>query len=330
MRTRPLGPTDVDVSVITLGAWAIGGWMWGGTDDDAALDGIRKAVDLGMTSVDTAPVYGFGHSETIVGRAIEGRRDRVQVLTKFGLRWDLEKGAKYFDSRDNRGRPVSVYKYGGAAGVIEECEMSLRRLGIDEIDLYQHHWPDPSTPVEETMGACERLLKQGKIRAVGVSNYTPTMMETARRCVPLASDQPPYSMLQRDIEDDVLPWCREHDVAVLVYSPFQGGLLTGAVPADREFDEGDKRRRDPLYAKENRRRVNRFLDSLRPVAERHEATIPQLVLAWTVAQPGVTSALAGVRNPDQAGENAGAGEIELSEEDLAEIDAKLEELEREG
>ncbi len=326
METRRLGTSDLEVTRVALGAWAIGGWMWGGTDDETALAGIRRALDLGMTSLDTAPVYGFGHSETVVGRAIEGRRDEAQVLTKFGLRWDTDEGTFYFHSQTNDGRPVAVYKNGKRRSVIEECERSLRRLGIETIDLYQHHWPDPSTPVEETMDACATLLEQGKIRTVGVSNYTPRMMDEAREVVPLASDQPPYSMLRRDIEDDVLPYCRRRDVGVLVYSPLQGGILTGKVGPDRTFNEGDKRRRDPLYSVENRKRVNAFLESLRPVAEAHDATFAQLVLAWTVRQPGVTSALVGVRNPEQAEENARAGEVDLSDADLAFINERLTEL----
>ncbi len=327
MEYRQLGTSDLQVTPVALGAWAIGGWLWGGTDDEAAIDGIRRAVDLGMTSIDTAAIYGFGHSERICGQAVKGRRDDVRLLTKFGLRWDLEKGVEYFDTTDNEGRPRKVYKYAGRESVMEECERSLKRLGTDYIDLYQHHWPDVSTPIEETMDACARLLKQGKVRAVGVSNYSPEQMDEAREVAPLASNQPPYSMLKRDIEADVLPCCREHNVGVLVYSPLEGGLLTGKVTEDREFAEGDKRRNDPRYSQENRRRVLEFLEDLRPIAETHDATFAQLVLAWTFHQPGVTSALVGVRNPKQAEENAAAGDVALAEEEIAEIDARLVDLE---
>jgi aryl-alcohol dehydrogenase-like predicted oxidoreductase len=330
MEYRQLGESDLKVTPIALGTWAIGGWMWGGTDDDDAIDGIRRALDLGMTTVDTAPIYGFGHSEHLCGRALEGRRDDVQLLTKFGLRWDLEKGVRHFETRDNEGRLQTVYKFGGAKGVIEECERSLRRLGTDDIDLYQHHWPDASTPIEETMDACAKLLKQGKVRAVGVSNYTPEMMDEAREVVPLASNQPPYSMLKRDIEADVLPYCREHNVGVLVYGPLQSGLLTGKVTEDREFPEGDKRRRSKLFTRENRRRVLEFLEGLRPIAETHDATFAQLTLAWTAGRPGVTSALVGVRNPKQAEENAAAANVKLTDEEMSEIDARLDDLELEA
>ncbi|MGB2997756.1 MAG: aldo/keto reductase [Phycisphaerae bacterium] len=323
MESRKLGRSDVEVSVVTLGAWAIGGWMWGGTDDEAAIAGIRKAVDLGMTSIDTAPVYGFGHSERIVGQAVKGRRNEIQLLTKFGLRWDIEQGTNPFHSTLPDGTPVTVRKYAGRKSVIEECERSLKRLGTDHIDLYQHHWPDPATPIEETMEALDRLLKQGKILAAGVSNYSPEQMAEAQRVVPLASSQPPYSMIRRDIEDDVLPYCREHGIAVLVYSPLQGGILTGKVTMDREFPETDLRHNNPYYTKENRRRVLDFLEEIRPIAEAHEATLAQAVINWTIHRPGVTASLVGVRNPKQAEENAGAAAFELTEEETRHIDDLL-------
>jgi aryl-alcohol dehydrogenase-like predicted oxidoreductase len=323
MEYRQLGQSGVRVTKVALGAWAIGGWLWGGTDDEKAVAGIRRALDLGMTTLDTAPVYGFGHSETVVGRAIQGRRGEVQLLTKFGLRWDLEKGTAHFDTQDGEGRPIRIRKYAGRRSVLEECDRSLRRLGTDCIDLYQHHWPDPSTPIEETFDACARLLKAGKVRAVGVSNYSAEQMEEARKVVPLASDQPPYSMVNRDIEGDVLPWCREHGVGVLAYSPLQNGLLSGKVGLDRVFPKTDLRSRSPYFTMENRRRVLALLDALGPTAARHGATLAQLVIAWTVRQPGITAALVGVRNAKQAEENARAADLALSGEDLAAIDERL-------
>lgn len=326
MEFRQLGTSDVKVTPIALGAWAIGGWFWGGTDDDAALDGIRKAVDLGMTTIDTAPVYGFGHSEEVVGRAIQGRRDQVQILTKFGLRWDTDKGVDPFHSQDLEGRPVCVMKYAARESVLEECERSLRRLGVETLDLYQHHWPDSGTPIEETMEACATLLEQGKIRAVGVSNYTPEMMERACKVVRLASNQPPYSMVRRDIEGDVLPWCREHDVGILAYSPLQNGILTGKVPLDRKFPDTDLRAHNPYYKPENRRRILAFLDRLRPIADSHGATLAQVVINWTIHRPGITCALVGVRNPRQAADNAGAASFSLTEAETRQVDALLGEL----
>ena len=326
MELRQLGSSDVNVTPVALGAWAIGGWLWGGTDDQKAVAGIQHAIDLGMTTIDTAAIYGMGHSEKIVGRAIRGRRDKVQILTKFGLRWDLAKGTEYFDTADADGRPLRVYKYGGAESVLEECDRSLRRLGVDTLDLYQHHWPDPSTPIAETMEACARLLEKGKIRAVGVSNYTPEMMEEARQVTPLASNQPPYSMLRRDIEADVLPYCRKHGIGVLVYSPLQQGLLTGKVTMDRTFPPDDIRSRSAYFRPENRRRVLEFLDAVRPIAEAHGATLAQVVIQWTIRRPGVTAALVGVRNPEQAEENAKAGALRLTSEEIKRIDRLLADL----
>jgi len=327
MKYRPLGTSNVKVSEVALGAWAIGGWLWGGTDDSGAVAGIQRAIDLGMTTIDTAPVYGFGHSEEIVGRAIRGRRERVQLLTKFGLRWDLgDAGKEHFNSEDLQGRPVHIRQYAARASVLEECERSLQRLGTDHIDLYQQHWPDPTTPIEETMEACATLLEQGKVRAVGVSNCTPEMMERAIKVVPLASDQPPYSMLRRGIEARVVPWCLKHKVGILAYSPLQNGILSGRVPMDRVFPPTDLRSRSTFYLPENRRRILEFLDSLRPIAAAHGATLAQLVINWTIHRPGITAALVGVRNPAQAEENAKAAEFELTGDETRRINEPLEAL----
>jgi len=328
MELRPLGASDVQVTPVAIGTWAIGGWMWGGQDDADSIDAIHRAVDLGMTTIDTAPAYGFGRSEEVVGRAIRGRRDRVRILTKFGLRWDLPPSAcpeaESWESRDLDGNPVRIVKYAGRESVVRECEDSLRRLGVDTIDLFQHHWPDAVTPIAETMSACERLVKQGKIRAVGVSNYSPRQMEEARQVVPLASDQPPYSMLKRDIEADVVPYCRENDIGILAYSPFQNGILTGKVTMDRTFPADDLRSSNPYYATENRRRILAFIDeTLRPIAEAHDATAAQVVLAWTVRRPGITAALVGCRNAGQAEENARAGATALADEEMARINDAL-------
>jgi aryl-alcohol dehydrogenase-like predicted oxidoreductase len=327
MKYRQLGASSVNVSEVALGAWAIGGWLWGGTDDAKAIAGIQRAVDLGMTTIDTAPVYGFGHSEEIVGRAIRGRREKVQILTKFGLRWDLAgAGKEHFNSEDLQGRPVHIRQYAARASVMEECDRSLKRLGTDHIDLYQQHWPDPTTPVEETMAACATLLEQGKIRAVGVSNYTPELMERAIKVVPLASDQPPYSMLRRGIEADVVPWCVKHKVGILAYSPLQNGILTGRVPMDRAFPATDLRSRSKFYLPENRRRILEFLDAVRPIAAAHGATLAQLVINWTIRRPGITAALVGVRNPAQAEENTRAAEFELTDEETRRVNEQVESL----
>ncbi len=326
MEYRQLGSSELEVSAIILGTWAVGGWMWGGTDEANALAAVQKAVDLGMTSIDTAPAYGFGLSEQIVGRAVKGRRDKVQILTKYGLRWDRQEGELFFQTADARGKKLTVYRCARKKSVIEECERSLRRLGTDCIDLYQCHWRDHTTPVEETMEAMERLIQEGKVRAAGVSNFTAEEIEAARQVVPVASDQPPYSMVKRDIEKDLLPYCREHDVGVIVYSPLQLGLLTGKLTLEREFPPDDQRSGSAYFKPENRRKVIAFLNEIRPIADAHGATIAQLVINWTIHRPGVTAALVGARNPAQAEENAAAGDFALDQEEAARIDELLEGL----
>ncbi len=326
MEYRQLGESDVKVSAVTLGTWAIGGWMWGGTDDDVAVAAIRKAIDCGVTSIDTAAIYGMGHSERVVGRAIAGRRDQVQLLTKYGLRWEEAEGEKFFDTVDNEGAARTVYKNARPESVLRECEASLKRLGTDVIDLYQCHWRDHTTEVEVTMEAMDKLLEAGKIRAAGVSNFTVEEIEAARNVVPIASDQPPYSMLRRDIEADVLGYCRTHNVGVIVYSPLQLGILTGKVTMDRQFTGDDLRRRSPYYAPANRRRVLDFLEAIRPIAEAHGATLAQLAINWTIHRPGITAALVGARNPAHAAENAAAADFKLTDDQTKRIDDLLDEL----
>ncbi len=327
MEYRQLGGSDLKVSAVTLGTWAIGGWMWGGTDERAAIDAIRQAIDAGMTSIDTAPMYGFGLSEEIVGKAIAGRRDQVQLLTKYGMRWDLAEGQMWFKTRTFDGRQVPVYRCAKAHSVIEECERSLQRLGVDVIDLYQCHWRDNTTEVAETMEAIAKLLEQGKIRAAGVSNFAPEEIDAARQVVPLASNQPPYSMVKRDIEADIVPYCIENNVGLVVYSPMQLGLLSGKLTMEREFTGDDQRRTSPYFQPDNRRKVIDFLDALRPIADGHDATIAQLVINWTIHRDGITAALVGARNPRQAAENAKAADFTLTEQETARINELLDALE---
>ena len=327
MKYRRLGSSDIEVSVVAFGAWAIGGWMWGGADADDAVAAIRKAVDLGITTIDTAAVYGFGRSEQLVARAIKGMpRDKLQILTKFALRWDLAEGEHYFDSTDSLGRKIPIYRNASKDSIVYECEQSLKRLDTDYIDLYQCHWPDSTTPVEETMAAMTKLIEQGKIRAAGSSNFSAADIAAARAAGPLVSNQPPYSMLNRGIEADVLGYCREHNIGVLVYSPLERGLLTGKITPDYRFNKGDHRAGQRLFQPENVVKVNAFLDELRPLAERRDATLAQFVIAWTIRQPGITAALVGARNPVQVTENAKAADIELADEDLERVNALLDKL----
>jgi aryl-alcohol dehydrogenase-like predicted oxidoreductase len=323
MEYRKLGDTSLEITAIAFGAWAAGGWMWGGTDQQEAVAAIRRSVELGVTTIDTAPVYGFGLSEQIVGEAIRGMRDRVQILTKFGMRWDTEKGQFAFDSEDAQGSPAKIYKYAGRDSVIRECEESLKRLGTDYIDLLQIHWPDPTTPIDETFEVVSRLLDAGKIRAAGVSNYNASQLDEARRTMPIASNQVPYSMVKRDIEADLVPYCLAHHVGILAYSPLQRGLLTGKMQPGHAFSPGDHRAGLPYFKDENLARTARFLDTLRPLADEKGCTLSQLVIAWTIRQPGITCALVGARNPKQAEENAAAGNVQLGREEIEQINAHL-------
>ena len=328
MEYRRLGDSDVEVTKIIFGAWAIGGWMWGGTDEAQAIAAIRKAVELGITTIDTAAIYGMGRSEEIVGRAIEPfKRDGLQILTKFGMRWDLECDApKRWDTIGRDGKPCTVKHWTKPDSVIRECEQSLDRLKTDYIDLYQQHWPDPGTEVEETMSALGRLIEQGKIRAAGTSNFTADLLERARAVVPLASNQPPYSMVNRSIEADVLPYCRENGISTIVYSPLQRGLLTGKITPGYEFTGDDHRANSPLFRGENLSRVNAFLDEIRPIADAHGATLAQLVINWTLGRDGVTAVLVGARNARQAEENARGSSFSLGDDETARINELLDGL----
>jgi aryl-alcohol dehydrogenase-like predicted oxidoreductase len=239
MEYRKLGNSDLEVSAITFGAWAAGGWMWGSTDRQDAVDAIRSSYDLGVTSIDTAPIYGQGTSEEIVGEAIRGiTRDKIQILTKFGLRWDTDKGVFRENSQDNNGNTFALHKYAGRDGVIYECEQSLKRLGTDYIDLYQIHWPDESTPMEETFEAVERLIEQGKVRYAGVCNYNVAQMEEAEHTLSLVSNQVPFSMVNRGIEEETVSYCVVQNKAILAYSPLERGLLTGKIYPGYVFQHG--------------------------------------------------------------------------------------------
>ncbi len=326
MDYRKLGRSDVEVSRVIFGAWAIGGWMWGGSDDDDAVAAINKAIDVGINTIDTAPVYGFGHSERLVGEAIKGRRDEVVIATKCGIRWDREDGHRPFETEDRDGTRRVVVRNLKADAILEEVEQSLERLGVDCIDLYQCHWPDPTTPIAETMEALNLLIEQGKVRAVGVSNFSVEMIKEALKHGPVASDQPLYNMLDRGIEDELLPYCDRADVGVICYSPLHQGLLTGAVTMEREFKEGDQRRRKPWFQPANRRRVIEFLDKLQPIAETHGKTLAQIAINWCLSQRGVTSAIVGARTPRQVIENAGGAGWRLSDEEIGQIRKWLEEL----
>lgn len=327
MQMRPLGQSGIEASVVALGALAIGGWMWGGSDEAEAIRAIHAAIDAGINYIDTAPVYGFGRSEDIVGKAIANRRDKVIIASKCGLVWDRESKYHHFNAsktgKDENADDYRVYRLLEPASIREEIENSLKRLRVDCIDLYQTHWQEPHTPIADTMAELLKLKDEGKIRAIGCSNATPEQMDQYRAIGPLDADQEIYNMLYRRLEETNLPYCHENNVAFLAFSPIAQGLLTGKVTADREFDKEDHRASNPHFSIDNRLRVTKMLNKIKPIADAHDITLAQLAIAWTIAQPGCTHALVGARTDKQALENAAAGSVILTEEELAEISTHL-------
>ncbi len=273
------------VSRIGLGTWAIGGWMWGGSDDAQSIETIRAALDHGVNLIDTAPVYGFGRSEEVVGQALAGRRGRAVIATKVGLEW-----------KDGK-----VFRNASRARINQEIEDSLRRLRTDHIDIYQVHWPDPKTPIEETAEAMRALLDQGKIGAIGVSNFSVEQMERFRKTAPIHVLQPPYNLFEREIEADILPYCLKHGIAIFGYGALCRGLLSGRMKPDTVFDAGDLRRDDPKFKPPRFARYLAAVERLDRLArERFGKRVIHLAARWVLDQ-GVSTALWGARRPDQLG-----------------------------
>ncbi|MBD2209535.1 aldo/keto reductase [Nostoc linckia FACHB-104] len=300
MEKRTLGTSDVKITPILMGTWQAGKRMWVGIEDDDSIKTIRAAFEAGITTIDTAEVYGDGHSERIVAEALSDVRSQVEYATKV-----FANHLKYDQ-------------------VIAACERSLENLKTDYIDLYQIHWPSGAfnteiVPIEETMNALNFLKKQGKIRAIGVSNFSREQLAQAAQYGRIDSLQPPYSLFWRPVEKELMPYCVEHQISILAYSPLAQGLLTGKFSPGHQFDPADNRAKNRLFQGENFERAQQALDKLRPIAERHNATLAQLALAWLIAQPQ-TNAIAGARYPQQAKDNAVAGEIKLSDAEISEID----------
>jgi aryl-alcohol dehydrogenase-like predicted oxidoreductase len=322
MNKRKLGSSPVEVSPIAFGAWAIGGWMWGGAEAKDAIEAVQAAVDLNITTIDTAPVYGFGRSEELIAEALKDiPRDRYELLTKFGLNWEDDKGEFFFDSFSNSGAPVKIYKYAAKEKVIAECENSLKRLKTDYLDLLQIHWPDATTPVSETMEALSILQDQGKIRAGAVCNYSASLAKEALKFYPIASNQVPFSMIHRDIENEIIPQAIESGIGILAYSPLQRGLLTGKIKPGHVFNDGDTRAGHRYYTAANIEKSLQLLEELKPFAEKYHVNYAQLVLNWTMEQKGITCVLAGARNAEQMKENAGALGFSLSKDDLDQMNS---------
>lgn len=313
---REIGKSGIEASAIGLGTWAIGGWMWGGTDESKSVGAIQAAIDEGITLIDTAPAYGQGLAETIVGKALDGRRDKVVLATKCGLVWHTQKGNHFFDYE---GAPV--HRYLGADAIIYEVEQSLKRLGTDRIDHYITHWQDPTTPIFETMEALEKLKAQGKILSIGASNTTPEDIQAYLGAGQLDAVQEEYSMIKRDIEASHVPLCLENGVSVLSYSSLALGLLSGKIGPERTFEGDDLRKGNPRFSTDNRNKVAQLMAEIAPIAETHNATLAQIVIAWTIQQPSITFSLCGARDEKQARENAKAGRLRLTLSQLEAISA---------
>lgn len=309
MEYRPLGPTGIDVSAVALGCWPISGMTSLDVNDADSLATIRSCFDVGINFLDTAYSYGpNGESERLIARAIEGRRDEMVIATKCGLSWsaDLQ---RQFD-----GRPETLKRH---------CEESLQRLATDRVELLYLHAPDPKVPVAESAGALKELLDEGKTRSVGVSNFTIEHLEQFSAVCPIAACQPHYNMLQREIEADTLPWCRQHGVAVVVYWPLLKGLLAGKLPRDHVFQPGDGRAKYPMFQGDEWQKNQDLIDKLRPIAAETGKTVAQLVINWTIHQDGITAALCGAKRAEQNRENAGGAGWRLTDDQLARIDRAL-------
>ncbi|GLT09622.1 aldo/keto reductase [Sulfitobacter porphyrae] len=315
MLTREIGASGISASAVGLGTWAIGGWMWGGTDVDRSIAAIHASIDEGISLIDTAPAYGQGVAEEIVGKALKGRRDKVVLATKCGLVWHSQQGNHFFDYE---GKPV--HRYLGKDAIIYEVEQSLKRLQVDCIDHYITHWQDPTTPIEETMEALEALKTQGKIRSIGASNTSVADVEAYIAAGQLDAIQEEYSMVRRDIENTLLPVCQKAGVAALSYSSLALGLLSGKMTPERVFSGDDQRKDNPRFSMANRKKVAALMETIRPIGAAHGATPAQIVIAWTLQQPGITFSLCGARDAQQASENAKAGRIRLSAEEVSLID----------
>jgi aryl-alcohol dehydrogenase-like predicted oxidoreductase len=315
MQTKQLGNTDLHFTRIGLGTWAMGGggwkFSWGPQDDEASIRTIREALDLGINWIDTAPVYGLGHCEEVVGRALKGLRERPLIATKCERCWDEQGQISPRLKRES---------------IRAEVEASLRRLGIGVIDLYQIHWPQPDEDIEEGWAVVAELIDEGKVRYAGVSNFSLAQLQRIQPIHPVASLQPPYSMIARGIETDLLPWCAANNVGVIVYSPMQKGLFAGKVTRDwvAQLAPDDHRRNDPQFQEPLLSANLELVEGLRAIATHRGKTIAHLAIAWVLRRSEVTAAIVGARKPSQIAETIGAAEWELSAEEIAEIETLIE------
>jgi len=313
MQRRKLGYTDLKLTTIGLGTWAMGGpWQfgWGPQDDDEAIAAILTALEVGINWIDTAPVYGCGHSEELVGKALKQTSQKPFIATKCGLLWN--------DKREK----VSCLK---SQSIREECHASLRRIGVEVIDLYQMHWPEPEEDVAQAWEEMARLAEDGKVRYIGVSNFNIGQIKRIEKIAPIASLQPPYSMLNREVEGELLGYCAENNIGVVAYSPMQRGLLTGKFSQERLVDLplDDHRRRMPDFQEPQFTATLQLIDQLRPIAKRNGRTLAQLAISWVLRRSEVTAAIVGARRPEQIAETAAASDWTLAQEDIEEIEQLL-------
>ncbi|MCM2680845.1 aldo/keto reductase [Echinimonas agarilytica] len=313
MKFSKLGNSDLNISRIGLGAWAIGGkwlWGWGEQDDRQSIETIQHALDLGVNWIDTAPVYGLGHSEHVVGRAIQGLSEKPLIFTKCSFRWDA-KG--------------EVTPSLAAASVREEVENSLRRLKVDVIDLYQIHWPNPEDQIEEAWETMLALKNEGKIRHLGVSNHSVEQMQRLEQLGHVTSLQPPYSLVNRDCAESILPWCQQNQTGVICYSPMGSGILTGAMTRERidNLPEDDWRKKADDFNEPKLSHNLRIVETLKSIAKRHEVNVAEVAIAWALHHPAVSGTIVGMRSPQQAEGVIGGGSLVLDDQDFALIEACL-------
>lgn len=312
MQTKRLGNSDLDITPLGVGAWAIGGggwaFAWGSQDDNDSIQAIRAALDAGINWIDTAAVYGLGHSEEIVAKALEGVTKKPYVFTKCERRWD-----------ENR----TIYKSLKRDSIREECENSLRRLKLDVIDLYQIHWPEPDEDIEEGWEALAQLKAEGKVRWIGVSNFNVTQLKRAQAITPITSLQPPYSLISPEIEEEILPYCQQQNIGTIVYSPMKSGLLTGKMTRERiaAMPDDDFRKRTPHFQEPKLSQNLALVELLREIGNKHGRTPGEVAIAWTLRHPAVTAAIVGLRSEAQLAGVIGAAEFRLSKEELASIEA---------
>jgi aryl-alcohol dehydrogenase-like predicted oxidoreductase len=316
LETRRFGKTDMEITRIGFGSWAIGGGGWGGAwgpqDDEEAVGAIRRAVELGLNWIDTAAVYGLGHSEELVARALKGLSERPYVFTKCSRVWD--ESGNVFDSLKKD-------------SVKRECEDSLRRLQTDVIDLYQIHWPRPEEDIEEGWSALAELKEEGKVRHIGVSNFDVSQMERAQSIAPVETLQPPYNLINRGVEEEILPYCEEQNIGVIVYSPMRSGLLTGKMTRERlqNLPSDDWRRNSPDFQEPRLSRNLELVELLEEIGKEHEHSPAEVAIAWTLRHPAVTGGIVGGRRPDQVDGIVGAAELRLIKDELGRIEAFLNE-----